>query len=144
MAHEPGVVLKQLVKLPKNPASCWEWVGHVNPQGLPTKQVNGKPMAAKRWMWSQLFGDPPPGLEVFGTCGTLTCINPYHLSCGLPHDRVQRGSLTNLTPGDVRRIKRAKRAGPYEKAALALEFDVDIKVLQAIWRGDQWKQVTKL
>lgn len=143
MSHEPGAVLKQLVKLPKNPAACWEWIGHVNANGLPTKQANGKPIAAKRWIWSQLFGDPPPGLEVFGTCGTITCVNPYHLQCGCPHDRVQNGPLANLTPGDVLEIKRAKNAGVYEKTALAMKLGTTTKALQDIWSGRLWKKVSQ-
>lgn len=143
MPHEPGAVLKQLVELPKNPAECWKWLGYINNSGVPHKQVNGKPMAARRWLWEQLFGAPPPAFEVFGACGTQDCVNPHHMRCGLPYERTQLSGLAKLTPGDVAEIKRKKKAGPYEKQALAMKFDVPLKTLQAIWRGDQWVNVTK-
>lgn len=144
MPHEPGTTLKPLVELPANPQQCWRWLGQVSDNGLPRKQHNGKPVSAKRWLWEQLFGKVPSGLEVFGVCGTIYCINPQHLRCGLPHDRVQLGVLANLTPGDVLEIKRAKRAGPYEKQALAMKLGTTLKVLNAIWSGDTWNRVTTL
>ena len=100
-------------------------------------------MAARRWLWEQLFGTPPPGLEVFGVCGTQDCVNPHHMRCGFSYERTQLGALAKLTPGDVMEIKRKKNAGPYEKQALAMKFDIPLKTLQAIWRGDQWTNVTK-
>lgn len=144
MAHEPGTTLMPLVRLPKDPSACWEWLGRCNDSGVPMKQFHGKPMAARRWLWSQLFGDVPPGLEVFGTCGTLTCVNPYHMRCGTNTDRVQLGALTNLTPADVREIKKAKGRPLIERRALAHRLGVDLSVLRAIWRGDTWKHVTTI
>lgn len=144
MPHEPGTTLKQLVKLPRDPGACWEWLGRCNDSGVPTKQFRGRPMAARRWLWGQLFGEVPPGLEVFGTCGTLTCVNPYHMRCGTNTDRIQLGSLTDLTPADVREIKKAKSASLPVRRALAARLGVDLSVLRAIWRGDTWRRVTTL
>lgn len=86
----------------------------------------------------------PPGLEVFGTCGTLTCMNPHHMRCGTNTDRIQLGSLTDLTPTDVREIKKAKSASLPARRALAARLGVDLSVLRAIWRGDTWKHVTTI
>lgn len=143
MAHEPGTVLKQLVELPKNPSECWKWLGYVDPNGIPRKQVNGKPIAARRWLWEQLFGVPLPGLEVFNVCGTHGCISPHHMRCGFSYERTQLGALAKLTPSDVAEIKRRKKAGPYEKQALAMKLGVPLKTLQAIWNGKQWANITK-
>ena len=144
MPHEPGTTVKQLVKLPKDPEGCWEWLGMHNNRGVPMKQHKGAPIAARRWLWGQLFGEVPPGLEVFGVCGALSCVNPHHMRCGAALDRVQNGALANLTPGDVLEIKRARYAGAYEKAALAMKFGVPRSVLNSIWRGDTWKRVSKV
>lgn len=140
MAHEPGTVLKQLVKLPKDPAGCWKWLGQVNNRGCPVKQHNGRPIAARRWLWSQLFGDVPDGLEVFNTCGDLSCVSPHHMRCGTPMDRVAAGPLANLTPGDVAQIRKAKNAGPFEKKGLAMQLGVPLATLNDIWSGRAWKK----
>ena len=46
MAHHPGDVLKPLVKLPRDPAKCWQWLGKVADNGYAIKQWHNKPCPA--------------------------------------------------------------------------------------------------
>lgn len=137
MSHAPGSVLKRLVALPRDPAGCWQWLGRVNDKGVPIKQFNGKPIAARRWLWEQLFGLVPPGLIVFNTCGDLDCVSPHHMRCGFDADK-NRQNLATLTIGDVEEIKRHRYAGPFTQYALAQKFNVPEATLRDIWRGDRW------
>lgn len=133
MSHPAGAVLKRLVRLPRNPEGCWTWLGHTNDKGVPTKQFNGKPIAARRWLWEQLFGPVPPGLNVYCTCGTLTCISPHHMRAGTDFDRNLQ-NMSNLTPGDVEEIRRVRHAGIYERTAVAMKLGIDPEAMRSFWR----------
>lgn len=138
MSIAPGTVLKPLVKLPRSSEGCWEWQGHCNTNGVPMKQVNGAPIAARRWLWESLFGQLPPGLIVYGTCGNLRCVNPHHMRCGLHADQNQQNH-SDLTPFDVAEIKRAKRCYA-TRVRLSQRLGVSEDVIKTIWRGASFKR----
>lgn len=111
MAHEPGTVFKPVVKLPRDLNQCWPWLAQVNSTGTPVKQWNGKPKAARRWLYELLFGAVGKGREVYGTCGSRDCINPKHATVGTAKDRVRMNEATTLSTADVRDIREAHANG---------------------------------
>lgn len=142
MAHEPGTVFSPLVKLPKDLNACWPWLGNTTAAGIPIKQWNGKPKAARRWLWELLFGTVPNGLVVYGTCGAADCINPAHSACGFPADVVRNNIQAVLTVGDVQAIKRSADDGLLQ-VTLAGQYGVAPSVISDIVNNKRWARVKK-
>ena len=92
--HLPGATLKPQVKLPKDPAGCWEWLGVVcQKTGYGQKQWHGRKYLAHRWLWMQLFGPIPDHLPLQNTCGDKACVSPHHWALGTPENRAATGLL---------------------------------------------------
>src|SRR5690348_11232805 len=141
MAHAPGATLKPLVKLPRDPAACWEWHGAVDANGYARKRHNGQDMTAARWMWEVLWGAVPAALTVACRHGTRTCCNPHHLVARTQAEANRTGVAATLTAQDVAVIKRAKRGrGLHTATLLATQFDVQPAAIRAIWRGATWSR----
>ena len=135
-----GQSIKPCVKLPRDPAGCWEWLGVINASsGAPMKQFCGKAIPATRWIWMQLFGPIPDGLVIAHTCGNKTCINPAHLRCCTQAAANREGAHVTLTPDDVREIRAAKQHRlPSTANLLAERFGVRRSAITEIWRGNTW------
>lgn len=116
MAHEPGTVFKPVVKFPRDLNQCWPWQAQVNSTGTPVKQWNGKPKAARRWLYELLLGAVGKELEVFGTCGSRDCINPTHAAVGPPKARIRTGEAALLSTGDARDIRLAHENGVWNSS----------------------------
>jgi len=141
MSHAPGSTLKALVKLPRDPLACWEWLGTKNAQGVAQKQINGECWPARRWMWSQLFGPIPPGLVVTTTCGSASCVNPHHLRCCWQSDANRAGAHVTLLPEDVREIRAAgKQRTPDLAARLAERYGVTPNTIRDVWARRSWRK----
>lgn len=136
MPHHPGDVLKPLVKIDRDPAKCWTWLGKVDDNGFAIKQWHGKPIPAARWMWMQLFGPIPDGLVVNRTCGNRACTNPHHLRATFQADAIRSGMQPVLTPADVAEIRAAKRdRGPNTARLLADRLGCHENTIRDVWRG---------
>lgn len=141
MSHFPGVTIKQLVRLPKNPADCWIWLGAVDSLGTARKDFCGQQLVARRWQWMSLFGPIPDGLVITTTCGNKSCINPHHLrACS--QAEANRGSVqTLLLPDDVTEIRRARKdKGPNTARLLAERFNVHPNTIRDIWARRSWSK----
>lgn len=73
-------------------AGCWEWTGHITPDGygrysLPDKLGN---ILAHRWAYELFIGPIPDGLTLDHLCRVKTCVNPYHLEPVSARVNVQR------------------------------------------------------
>lgn len=140
MSHAPGSTLKPLVKLPRDPLACWEWLGTRNAQGVAHKQINGECWPARRWMWSQLFGPIPAGLVVTTTCGNLGCVNPHHLRCCFQAEANRAGPGATLLPSDVQEIRAAgKQRTPRLAVQLAERYGVTPETIRDVWARRSWR-----
>ena len=138
-----GQVIKPMVKLGKDPEACWSWLGCKRSRdGLALKQIAGRQVTARRWIWEQLFGPIPDGMVIAQKCGKQDCINPHHLRMTNLADALRAGATATLTDGDVRDI-RAKRGTGVSAKALAKDYEVSPQTIRDIWRGDTWKTKTK-
>jgi len=139
MSHSPGVTIKQLVKLPKDPADCWTWLGTTDGSGTARKDFCGQQLVARRWQWMQLFGPIPPGLVITTTCGSKSCINPHHLRACTQAEACRGSVQTLLMPDDVTEIRRAKKdKGPNTARVLADRFGVSDTTIRDIWNRNTW------
>lgn len=139
MSHEPGTTIKQLVELGRTPADCWRWRGVKNKEGVAHKQLNGKCLIARRWLWEMLFGPIPEGLVITTTCGSKECCNPHHLRCCFQAAANHAGQGTVLLPSDVREIREAKKKKtPNLVKHLALKHGVSVATINDVMAKRSW------
>ena len=139
MSHAPGSTLRALVKLGRDPADCWLWLGKIDANGYAIKQFNGKPIPARRWMYEQLFGPIPVGLVATTKCGSKQCTNPFCLRLTTQADAVRAGDGTILTSGDIVEIRKQKGLGGDKMAGILAErYGVSPFTIRDIWRRSSW------
>ncbi len=139
-----GQTLKPLVKLPRDPAGCWEWLGPKTENGHGKKTFAGRDVMAHRWLWQQLFGPIPDGLVVYATCETKGCVNPQHLACGTQAQACRSSVQTKLLPADVAEIKAAREGASLSTAQmLADRYGIAASTVRDIWRGCSWSRARK-
>lgn len=134
------------MKLPKDPAGCWEWIGVVCAKtGYGQKQWHGKKYLAHRWLWMQLFGPLPDGVPLQNTCGNHACVSPHHWGVSTMADINRDNVATVLTAGDVVEIKavrKSDRTTRTQRASLATgfanRFGCSKQLIYDIWAGRAW------
>lgn len=137
-----GQTIKPMVRIGKSPEACWGWLGCKRAvDGLALKQVAGRNVPARRWIWEQLFGPIPPGMVITQKCGDLACTNPHHLRMTNLADAQRAGATATLTQGDADEIRALK--GKEAAAPIAARYDISVQAVRDIWRGDTWKSKTK-
>lgn len=137
----PGQTLKPMIRLPKDPADCWTYLGPKTPDGYGKKRYCGHDISAPRWLWMTLFGPLPDDLAVSHTCGHPGCMNPHHLRACSQADANRAGIGATLTPADVLDIKRAKKGRTIGTAALLAErYGVSRRLIFDIWGKRAWSK----
>lgn len=72
---------------------CWRWVGYVHPTtgyGMFTvRGIGTRP--AHRWMYEELVGPVPDGMELDHLCRNRWCVNPACLDPVTRHENIMRG-----------------------------------------------------
>ena len=143
------------VKLPENPADCWEWTGTTNPDGYGQIGVNGRYELAHRVSWTLFNHEDPGDLFVLHSCDNPKCVNPLHLFLGTQQDnmkdRDRKGRhkavygedhpIAKLTEEKVRWIRKlyADRYGTQRE--IATLFGVSRPLVGFIVRREAWKHV---
>lgn len=143
----PGTTLKALIKLPKDPSACWEWLGYKHPtSGYGQKRWHKQLFPAHRWVWMVLFGTIPDTLLLENLCGNKACVSPHHWRLAAKAD-IARGSVSSLlTAGDVaeiRAVPMASRKTKADRAAMArtfaARFGCSPQAIYDVWARRSWK-----
>ncbi|MEV0438955.1 HNH endonuclease signature motif containing protein [Streptomyces spectabilis] len=71
---------------------CWEWTGHVKPNGYGQVRINRRPLHAHRVAYEAVHGPIPEGLVLDHLCRRRNCVNPDHLEPVTTRTNVLRGS----------------------------------------------------
>lgn len=58
---------------------CWFWKASGTQGGYGTFYVNPKKVVAHRWIYEQVRGTVPNGLDLDHLCRNRNCVNPSHL-----------------------------------------------------------------
>lgn len=74
-----------------DPDSCWLWPGAVRPDGYGVVSVADKTRPVHRYLYEQLVGPVPDGLQLDHLCRVRHCCNPAHLEPVTGKENVLRG-----------------------------------------------------
>jgi hypothetical protein len=71
---------------------CWLWRGALDGQGYGQLKAPGNTtVRAHRWVYEQLVGPIPDGLQLDHLCRVIICVNPDHLDPVTQAENVRRG-----------------------------------------------------
>jgi len=62
--------------------TCWEWLGHITPQGEPQFREGEKIITASRYALRLCGREPPTGIALVRKCRNRSCVRPCHLVFG--------------------------------------------------------------
>ena len=69
---------------------CWIWQGASAPNGYGKITSNYKTLSAHRYMYENLVGAVPIGMQLDHLCGNKLCVNPQHLEVVTCGENIQR------------------------------------------------------
>lgn len=142
----PADVRRFMSKVKVSTDGCWEWQGHVNPNGYGSFEACGLAYA-HRFAFMIFNGDLCDGLEVCHTCDNPSCVNPAHLWQGTKSDNMRdaamkgRTNTVKLSPDDVRKIRNLHNL-KYPASDLAERFDVTITNILDVVERRTWQYIT--
>lgn len=78
--------------------SCWLWTAALSQDGYGLFR-DGRSQSAHRWLYKQLVGEIPDGLQLDHLCRVRNCVNPAHLEPVTLAENARRGRLTHCKRG---------------------------------------------
>ena len=135
-------------------SGCWEWQGHRDRQGYGRVGRDHKNLAAHRYAYSQVHGEPTG--VVRHSCDNPPCVNPDHLLDGTQADNIadrqargrhRPGRLlgeahpqAKMTEASVRGVRLMHENG-WRTAQIAAYYGVSNKTIRLFVRGLTWTHV---
>ncbi|MEL3944487.1 HNH endonuclease signature motif containing protein [Streptomyces sp. LNU-CPARS28] len=81
-----------LDKIRDGHGGCWEWTGHIKPNGYGQVRVGGRKFNAHRFSYEALRAPIPEGLVIDHLCRNRRCVNPDHLEPVTHRTNILRGT----------------------------------------------------
>ena len=117
---------------------CWNWNRPLISSGYGEITCGRIRYYAHRWVYEQLIGPIPEGLQLDHLCRNRGCVNPAHLEPVTPRENTRRSTATKLTPNDIVAIR--ENVGMTQRA-IASQYGVSESLISLIRRGKHWKDV---
>ena len=117
---------------------CWNWKRHLTQSGYGEITCAGVHYVAHRWVYEELVGPIPEGLQLDHLCRNRGCVNPAHLEPVTPRENTRRSSATKLNAADIVAIRGI--VGMSQRA-IAAQYGVSESLISLIRRGKHWKDV---
>jgi HNH endonuclease len=136
---------------------CREWRGAHTMKGYGKRKIAGQQWLVHRWVWTQMHGPIPEGLNVLHHCDNPPCYLLDHLFLGTTQDNhddmVAKGravtppivrhygeanGMTTLTIAQVAEIRAALAAGEVQRR-IAERYGVAPATITRIKRGKVWR-----
>ncbi len=97
--------------------ACWSWIAGTNAKGYGTLSYSlyGENLA-HRWVYRQLVGPIPEGLQLDHLCRNPGCVNPMHLEPVTNRENVQRGLAGQATGAQNRAKTHCVRGHEFNEA----------------------------
>lgn len=132
---------------------CHLWTGGCDGKGYGAIQITGKAVGAHRVAWEMANGRPvPDGHHVMHSCDNPPCVNPDHLSPGLPIDNMADKTAkgrNNTLSGDASSWAKLSASeakaiyhDPRSSEQIALDYPVSGAMVLRIKRGLAWRAAT--
>lgn len=153
-----GTLAERFWRKVKRDDGCWEWIGSKTTNGYGRIQQGGKGsphLGAHRVSFELHHGDIPPGHVVMHSCDNPSCVNPDHLSVGLPRDNtldmIDKGRKRTVAPLGVENgksvldeslVRYIRSQSHQTHAALARELGVGVSTIRGVRSGRCWSHVT--
>ncbi len=144
----PEALLGRLYERSQRTADgCLEWAGPRKPDGYGVLgKINSRTYAVHRLGYELLKGPITPGLCVLHHCDNPPCWEPEHLFLGSRTvnnlDRDAKGRFYHrLASTEVAEIKAALTGCYGNQAALARKYGVSAATINAIAKGNTWRNV---
>jgi len=119
---------------------CWLWQTCYMGKGYGGLWTGLKTEAAHRWVYENMVGPIPEGLELDHLYRKRACVNPLHLEPVTHIVNKRRGIRVILTEDDVREIRRLRETG-VKYRVLAEQFGVSMGNIHPILTRKIWKDV---
>lgn len=91
----------------------WLWTACCTPAGYGQFGVAGRIVMAHRWLYEQLVGPIPDGMQLDHMCRVRPCVNPDHLEVVTQLENIMRGVSVGAL---LARRKECMRGHPYTTA----------------------------
>lgn len=131
--------------IPEPNTGCVLWTGAANHGGYGTLSFAGSHWLAHRLSWSDVHGNPSPGLEVCHKCDTPACVNIDHLFLGTHAENMRDYAVKERTgaalssSGVVDVVGRFFGGEPVAK--IAEVYGVSHGVVRNAVRGRTWSHL---
>lgn len=131
------------------PGGCWLWKGSTNNMGYATLWIEEKLVAIHRFMYQLAHGNIRKDQWCLHKCDVPACVNPSHIFLGTAKDNAQdmrskgRSRYTgshNLTPDEVREIRRMRDAG-MDNAKIGERFGIDQMSISRIYNRRSYANI---
>lgn len=76
---------------------CWNWTGEINDKGYGRHYFQGKNWSAHRFVYEQLVGSIPRGLQLDHLCFNRRCVNPKHLEPVTSSENIRRAHRKKIS-----------------------------------------------
>lgn len=128
-------------------SGCWEWNGHLDPDGYGVVSRDCRPYRAHRLSYEVHIGPIPEGRVICHTCDNRKCINPDHLFHGTSRDntydalakdrlaRDEKHGMCKISSNDVLKIRDLYATGRYTQRQLAGQYGISQSQVSNITRG---------
>ena len=103
------------VVVPDTP--CRLWQGHCNPNGYGTYSIKGRAhyVLIHRWVWEQINGPIPEGVEIMHACDNKPCFRYDHLVAGTRHDTAMLMVARGRHECQTRYVTHCPHGHPYDE-----------------------------
>ncbi|WP_369377644.1 HNH endonuclease signature motif containing protein [Streptomyces sp. cg36] len=80
-----------LAKIRDGEGGCWEWTGHIKPNGYGQVRIGDHKHHVHRLAYEVMVGPIPPGLVIDHLCRNRRCLRPDHLEPVPQRTNILRG-----------------------------------------------------
>lgn len=82
-------------RVEKRPHGCWLWTGVIQAGGYGRFRTQNRGHMAHRWLYEQLVGPIPEGMQLDHLCRVRNCVRPDHLEPVTPRENTLRSNATS-------------------------------------------------